>query len=587
MCPNNPHYLQWHRRPLLVIGSGEHYGAVLNEEFDYRKYLATLATDGLNHTRLFTGAAYVEPAGVFGIARNTLAPEGRHYLAPWVRSTEPGYAGGGNKFDLERWEPTYFERLREFVATAARENVIVEVNLFCPFYGDEQWRLSPFHPDNNVNGVGKGVARTNVYTLDRSGDLLGYQERFVRRAVAELRDLDNLYFEICNEPYFGGVTADWQAHIGAIITDAQAGHPNPKLISENIANYSATVPQPHAHVSLYNFHYATPPDTVPLNWRLHLPMGDNETGFRGTNDAPYRVEAWEFILAGGALFSHLDYSFTVGHEDGTFVYPASQPGGGNPGLRRQFRILRDFMAGFDLTGVMPVNDILTGGIPPSHIARALGEPDREFAVYLRPRRVSQFSVRWTGFLDAPATADYTLYGTATDGIRVWIDDRLTLDRWGVQSETEGSARVSLERGPHRLKVEYFYNEGQASAKLDWSRPDSPRQPIPAEALRLPDDSGPGLRGEYFIGRDLKEPWRQRVDTSIHFDWDSQSPFPSTVESQPLRLEVTVPTGNWQATWISPLTGSILKQFDLHHNEGALVVEAPLFRDDIALKLVRR
>ena len=28
-------------------------------------------------------------------------------------------------------------------------------------------------------------------------------------------------------------------------------------------------------------------------------IGDNETGFRGTNDAPYRIEGWEFILAGG------------------------------------------------------------------------------------------------------------------------------------------------------------------------------------------------------------------------------------------------------------------------------------------------
>jgi len=29
------------------------------------------------------------------------------------------------------------------------------------------------------------------------------------------------------------------------------------------------------------------------------------------------MEAWEFLLAGGALFNNLDYSFTAAHPDGT------------------------------------------------------------------------------------------------------------------------------------------------------------------------------------------------------------------------------------------------------------------------------
>ena len=67
-----------------------------------------------------------------------------------------------------------------------------------------------------------------------------------------------------------------------------------------------------------------------MNYDLNKVIGDNETGFRGTNDAAYRIEAWDFLLAGGGLFNNLDYSFVAGHEDGTFAYPATQPGGGNP-----------------------------------------------------------------------------------------------------------------------------------------------------------------------------------------------------------------------------------------------------------------
>jgi len=54
-------------------------------------------------------------------------------------------------------------------------------------------------------------------------------------------------------------------------------------------------------VSIFNFHYAAPPDTIAMNWELKKLIGDNETGFRGTNNLPYRTEAWDFILAGGAL----------------------------------------------------------------------------------------------------------------------------------------------------------------------------------------------------------------------------------------------------------------------------------------------
>ena len=118
--PDNPHYFLWRGQPTILITSAEHYGAVMNLDFDYRKYLDTLAADGLNYTRIFSGA-YVEPQGAFNIARNTLAPGPGRFIAPWARSNQPGYANGGNKFDLTRWDAAYFTRLKDFVAYAANE----------------------------------------------------------------------------------------------------------------------------------------------------------------------------------------------------------------------------------------------------------------------------------------------------------------------------------------------------------------------------------------------------------------------------------------------------------------------------------
>ena len=97
----NPHYFIFRGRPTVLITSAEYYGAVLNLDFDYGRYLKTLSDDGLNRTRIFSGA-YVEPSGAFNIAENTLAPGAGRYLSPWARSEQSGYAKGGNKFDLKR-----------------------------------------------------------------------------------------------------------------------------------------------------------------------------------------------------------------------------------------------------------------------------------------------------------------------------------------------------------------------------------------------------------------------------------------------------------------------------------------------------
>ncbi len=379
--PENPHYFRFHDKPTVLITSGEHYGAVLNPDFDYVRYLNALAADGLNLTRTFSGA-YAEPQSAFNIAENTLAPKEGRLLSPWARSAQAGYANGGNKFDLQKWDPAYFARLKDFVAQAGRRGVVVEFTLFCPMYEDSQWKLSPMNAANNVNGVG-AIGRNDVHTLDKNGGLLAVQEALVRKIVAELRDAENLCYEICNEPYFGGVTLEWQHHIADVITDAEKGFRHRHLITQNIANGSKKIEQPHPAVSVFNFHYANPPETVGLNYGLNKVIGDNETGFKGTGDDHYRMEAWEFILAGGGLYNNLDYSFTVGHEDGTFQYPPDQPGGGNPGFRKQIKRLKDFIHGFEFVKMKPARNLIREPLPKDARCQVLAETGRQYAAYFR------------------------------------------------------------------------------------------------------------------------------------------------------------------------------------------------------------
>jgi hypothetical protein len=437
--PENPHYFLWRGRPTILISSAEHYGAVMNLDFDFRRYLDTLAADGMNYTRVFSGA-YVESEGAFKITRNTLAPRPRRYITPWARSSQAGYANAGNKFDLARWDAAYFTRLRDFVAYAATKNIVVELSLFCPMYEDTQWALSPMNTVNNVNGVG-AIGRNDVYTLDRNGSLLPAQVALVRKIVTELNTFDNVIYEICNEPYFGGVTMAWQHHIVDTIVETEGALTSKHLISQNIANKSARVAGPHPSVSIFNFHYATPPDAVTTNYALNKVIGDDETGFRGLDDVFYRSEAWEFVLAGGGLYNNLDYSFVAGHENGTFAYPSTQPGGGSRALRRQLKILADFIYGFDFWRMVPDNSVVKSGVPEGGTSRALVAPGEAMAIYVRKP-----------LPPADSASSTTLSIDLADGRwqAEWVDTR----RGGVVHRTpvNGGGVRTIEAPPYEIDI---------------------------------------------------------------------------------------------------------------------------------------
>ncbi len=587
--PDNPHYFLFRGQPTILITSAEHYGAVLNLDFDYVKYLDTLARDGLNHTRTFTGAVYVEPQGAFNIVRNTLAPAPHRYLAPWARGATPGYAGGGNQFDLTNWNKEYFARLKDFLTQAGKRGIIVELNLFSAIYGEAQWKFSPLNAANNINNLG-AQKRQDVYTLDRSGALLAAQQRFVRKVVAELKDFDNLYYEICNEPWADNIPMEWQRHITDVITETEKSFAEKHLISLNLSNYAERVTNPHPAVSIWNFHYATPPDTVEWNYALNNVIGDNETGFRGTRDAPYRMEGWDFIIAGGGLFNSLDYSFSTESPDGTMPPQEPTPGGGSSALRQQLKTLRDFIYSFDFVRMKPDHSVLKSVIAEGRTARVLSEPGKAYALYLRPISYSRFSARWTGLIAAKYSEEISFQTIANTGARLWINDQMIIDHWTDRAATAASGKIRLEAGKkYTLKLEYFYAGGWGQTMLQWSRANQPKQAIPTGSLYLPDDAGQGLKAEYFSDTELKKPLLTRTDAEVNDNWGTGfSPLVKTTPGD-TTLRLDLPAGNYTAEWLDPLTGSLLRTDRLSRKAGErklLALIPPRYTEDLALRIKR-
>jgi hypothetical protein len=406
--PKNAHYFLFRGKAVALVTSGEHYGAVINGDFDYGRYLTALAGEGLNFTRIF-GGSYVEaPGKSFGILRNDLAPGPGRYIAPWARSDVAGYAGGGNKFDLERWDVEYFRRLHEFLKGASERGIVVEISLFSAHYGDLQWELSALNPANNVNMKDAGIADyKKLHTLENGG-ALAYQERYTRKLVREAGGFDNVIFEIQNEPWadrpaavgaiglvnpmLQGAARDrfpntaeladelslaWQAKVAEWITSEEATLPNKHLIAQNISNFRFPIRKLLAGVSIANFHYADA-DAAAWNYGLDKALSCDETGFMGRDDELYRREAWNFMLAGGEIFDGLDYSFSVGHEDGTDT-EANGPGGGSAALRHELRVLSEFLQSFELAELHPEARAVRHST--GTVARVLSNAGREYAMY--------------------------------------------------------------------------------------------------------------------------------------------------------------------------------------------------------------
>ena len=379
--PENPHYFLYRGKAVALVSSGEHYGAVINGDFDYRKYVAALSAAGMNYTRLF-GGSYVEfPGKSFGIRRNDLAPAAGKFVAPWARSSEPGYAGGGDKLDLSKWNPEYFSRLHDFLGEAARLGIVVEIGLFSSQYGEMQWNLSPFKTENNVNGT-DAIDWKKVNTLG-NGNVLAFQEKYVRKIVREANAYPNVIFEIANEPWsdrpvladvvnpylFTGrdqypnsidlpddATMLWQTRVADWIATEEAALPNQHLMAQDCCNFRYAVRDVLPGMSVVNFHYSYA-EAATLNYGLGKAISYDETGFLGQGDDAYAQQAWNFMLAGGSVFDGLDYSFTVGHEDGSDVEP-NGPGGGSPELRRRLKILSEFLQGLPLVEMRPDLDVV-------------------------------------------------------------------------------------------------------------------------------------------------------------------------------------------------------------------------------------
>ena len=182
--------------------------------FDFEFYLEFLTAHNHNFVRL-----WLWEQGDWATSRPY------HYRfvpLPYSRPGPGDALDGKLKFDLTKYDQSYFDRLRSRIIEAGKQGIYVSVMLFngfsverkSPNDWEDPWRGHPYNSNNNINGVNAGQgARGEGASFHTLVDptIIRYQEDYVRKVVDTVNDFDNVLFEICNE--CNKNSTEWQYHM--------------------------------------------------------------------------------------------------------------------------------------------------------------------------------------------------------------------------------------------------------------------------------------------------------------------------------------------------------------------------------------
>ena len=96
---------------------------------------------------------------------------------------------------------------------------------------------------------------------------------------------------------------------------------------------------------------------------------------------------------------------------------------------------------------------------------------------------TQWSVKWTGTITAPATGSYTFSLTSDDGSRLFVGGNQIIDNWRDQGANTETGTVNLTAGQSvPVEIDYYQDGGDDLVNLGWQIPGQPTPLDQAVAL---------------------------------------------------------------------------------------------------------
>jgi tetratricopeptide (TPR) repeat protein len=165
----------------IYAGSGLVSGSVVTNDpvRAWKIYIDLLVQHGINFVRF-------QP---WDFLNRSVVPD---YACPWAITSE------GPTYDLNRFNPRYWRKLKEIVSYANARDVFFEIVLFDD---DSPWDKHPF----NQKCGGALTSKAEYHNLGNSENKK-YQEKYVSKTVDETIQYPNVIYEICDALGWEGKT---------------------------------------------------------------------------------------------------------------------------------------------------------------------------------------------------------------------------------------------------------------------------------------------------------------------------------------------------------------------------------------------
>jgi hypothetical protein len=303
VCPEHPYYFRDQDRHVVLVGVSDRSLFTLwqnNKGFSWLKYLDELAAHHLNYVRqdVFNWGQLLASVKYPAQFSNPAWPFSR---------TGPGTAvDGGPKFDLTKFESSYFERrIKPFLREAAKRGIYVELTLFEGFRSS-RFDESLYADRNNIHRLALAPGEVTSDAALRNPRLIAIQEAYVDKVLAETAEFGNVIYETANET--GG--KNWVAHLvdyihhhpkhprGLVSAGEQTTSFDPRIGANNIiAKHRGGGGLYATDTDIWNHHNAL------LRFRVGKPICHNEYFLfanRSTDDVNFpRKMMWADFTAGG------------------------------------------------------------------------------------------------------------------------------------------------------------------------------------------------------------------------------------------------------------------------------------------------
>jgi len=436
----NPWYWEYRDEPIVLIG-GSHRDNLFQWTGDQlREHLDLLLSVGGNYVR------------------NTLSDRNPGDIYAFA-------AVGENQYDLTRWNPVYWDRLRFFLEETHRRGIIVQLSLWDQFdLGGGNWEKHPWVPERNVN-YGREAElhdRSDFFaTVENENEtLLAFQRRFIEHVMELTLAYDHILYNINNESKEG---IAWENYWARYIRGKADEAGREIHVTSLQFDPSNAVRQAMSHPHLYSFveisqnnqdsrggrgpaHWENilfwrgllaerPEGPMPMNNEKVYGGGDGLRNYSSGSVREAEARMWRNIFAGCASSRfHRDVvDWGIGLTERAQV---------------NLRALRAFLETVDIFSSAPHNDLI----------RQRGPAPGKMEAYVSARVGHHYAVYFPG---GRYTVDLDPWIYTTELRLRWLDietatwsepERVTVEWEGGQEAWGDRGRVRLETPSNRAAV---------------------------------------------------------------------------------------------------------------------------------------